>query len=106
MKAFLTSSVASVVAFVVLCVSTITVSAQNLPDLSKPGQAIDDLKALAAKSTPKTADGHPDLSGRWMMPNTGQGGLIGRVNGDTHELIYGVPVTGDKAVDGAVSAEL
>src|SRR5258708_28728905 len=104
MKAFLASSVTRAVVFAIVCTPALTVRAQNLPDLPKPGQPIDDLKALAAKPTPKTADGHPDLSGRWLLPNTGQGGFRGRVEGNVRELAYGVPVTGDVKADAAVSA--
>jgi len=106
MKTSLASSVTRAVIFAIVCTPALRVSAQNLPDNPKPGQPIDDMKALAAKPTPKTADGHPDLSGRWMVPNTGQGGLRGRVDGNVHELIYGIPVTGDVSTDAAVSAEL
>jgi len=106
MKAILASRVTRVVVFAIVCTPAWRVSAQNLPDLPKPGEPLDDVKALAAKPTPKTADGHPDLSGRWKMPNTGQGGLRGRVNGNVHELIYGTPVTGDTQTDAAVTENL
>ena len=107
MKAFLASNVTrAAIVLAMACIPASAVSAQNLPDLPKPGQPLDDVKALAAKPTPKTADGHPDLTGRWMMPNTGQGGLRGQTKGNVHELIYGVPVTGDVATDGAVSQDL
>src|SRR5271163_3118505 len=106
MKVSLSSCVIRAVVFAIVCTPALSVSAQNLPDNPKPGQPIDDMKSLAAKPTPKAADGHPDLSGRWLMPNTGQGGLRGHVEGNVHELIYGVPVTGDVSTDAAVSADL
>ena len=103
MKTSLASSIKRAVVFAIVFTPVLRVSAQNPPDKPKP---IDDMKALAAKPTPKAADGHPDLNGRWQRPNNGQGGPLGRVVGNEIDLIFGIPVTGDVQTDAAVTEDL
>ena len=64
------------------------------------------MKALAAKPTPKTADGHPDLNGHWVPPETGMRVSYGKIVGNEHQLIFGIPATGDAQTDAAVTEEL
>jgi hypothetical protein len=64
------------------------------------------VKALAAKPTPKTADGHPNLEGHWVAPETGRRVSYGIVKGNEHQLIFGIPITGDAATDAAVTEDL
>jgi hypothetical protein len=63
MKADNRSKLIKVLVVAILCMPALRASAQEPP---KPGQPPDDVKALAAKPTPKTADGHPELIGRWV----------------------------------------
>jgi hypothetical protein len=81
-----------VLALAILCIVSMRASAQDKSGAS----AGDDVKALAAKPIPKTADGHPDLSGRWMAINTGRGtgNNGGRVEGNVHDLYFGTPIEG------------
>ena len=105
MKTFLASSVTRVALVVaIVCIPALRVSAQDLPE-AKP---LDDMKALAAKPTPKTPDGHPDLNGRWLAPRLTRGvrGSYGKIVGNEHQLIFGIPVTGDAETDAAVTEKL
>jgi len=75
-----------------------------------PGQPLggvkpDDMKALAAKPTP-TAGGHPDLNGHWVFPETGFRVFYGKTVGNEHQLIFGIPATGDAQTDAAVTEDL
>src|SRR5438105_15955172 len=50
----------------------------------------DQVKAAGAKATPRTPDGHPDLSGIWLLPGIvsnafGYGGAPGEVSQDGKE---------------------
>ena len=95
MKTCLASSITRAALVVaVVCIPALRMSAQSLPDDSRP---LDDMKALAAKPTPKTPDGHPDLNGRWVAPRLTRGvrGSYGKVVGNEHQLIFGIPITGD-----------
>jgi hypothetical protein len=92
MKAHLASNVMKAVVLAILCMLATRAIAQNQP----AGTTGDDVKALAAKPTPKTADGHPDLSGRWVGPNNG-GGVNNqgtRVDGKVHDLAFGAVIPG------------
>jgi hypothetical protein len=105
MKAFLASSVTKAALVVaIVCIPTSRAGAQDLPE-SKP---LDDVKAMAAKPTPKTPDGHPDLNGRWIPPRLTRGvrGSYGKVVGNEHQLIFGIPITGDAETDAAVTEKL
>jgi len=64
------------------------------------------MKALAAKPTPKTADGHPNLSGHWAMPNTGFRFFYGKTQGNEHDLVFGIPATGNAQTDAGVTENL
>src|SRR5215831_8027685 len=99
------AGVTKVAVLALLCTPALTVRAQDRPD---DRQVLDDVKALAARPTPKTADGHPDLNGRWVMPRTARGvrGSYGKVVGNEHQLIFGIPATGDPSVDAAVTEDL
>jgi hypothetical protein len=103
MKTSLASSIKRAVVFAIVFTPVLRVSAQNPPDKPRP---FDDVKALAAKPTPKTADGHPDLNGRWLPPYTVARGPFGRVVGTEHQLIFGIPITGDVQTDAAVTEDL
>jgi len=106
MKAFLASSVTRAALVVaVVCTPALIASAQ-VPGQPLQGLQPDDMKALAAKPTPKTADGHPDLNGRWLPPETGTRVSYGKVVGTEHQLIFGIPATGDAATDAAVTEDL
>ena len=90
------SNVMNVVVLAMLCLPAMGTSAQD-----KPKGAGDDVKVLAAKPTPKAADGHPDLSGRWVGLNSGSdaatfpgNGNGGRVEGKVHDLYFGTPIPG------------
>ncbi len=104
MKTCLAGSITRATIFAILLTPVLRVSAQDLPD-AKP---LDDMKALAAKPTPKTPDGHPDLNGRWQPPRLTHGvrGSYGKVVGNEHQLIFGVPITGDAQTDIAVTDQL
>jgi hypothetical protein len=105
MKTFLANSVTRVALVVaIVCIPALRASAQDLPE-AKP---LDDMKALAAKPTPKTPDGHPDLNGRWLAPRLTRGvrGSYGKVVGNEHQLIFGIPATGDPETDAAVTEKL
>jgi len=104
MKTCLGSSITRAMVFAILCTPVLSVSAQDLPD-AKP---LDDMKALAAKPTPKTPDGRPDLNGRWLPPRLTHGvrGSYGKVVGNEHQLIFGIPATGDVETDAAVTEQL
>ncbi len=106
MKGFFASGVGRAALVVaVVCAPALTVSAQN-PGNAHEGVPVDDVKALAAKPTPKTADGHPDLNGRWIPPENGTRVSYGKVVGTEHQLIFGIPVTGDSQTDIAVTEDL
>jgi hypothetical protein len=105
MKTYLASSITRAVVFAVMCTPGLMVSAQN-PGQPLAGEAVDDMKALAAKPTPKTADGHPDLNGRWLPPRTGARVSYGKVVGTEHQLIFGIPITGEVKTDAAVTEDL
>jgi hypothetical protein len=90
MKAHNGSKLIKVLALVILCMPILR--AQETPNSAQP---LDDVKALAAKPTPKTADGHPDLSGRWVGLNSGRADSFGgRVEGNVHDLYFGNPIAG------------
>ena len=105
MKASLGGSITRAVVFAIVFTPALTASAQNAPDKEQP---VDDMRALAAKPTPKTPDGHPDLNGRWLPPHVTRigRGSYGRVNGNVHDLIFGIPVTGDVEKDASVTEDL
>ena len=105
MQISLASSVTRAVALAILSASAFTVSAQT-PGQPYSGVKVDDMKALAAKPTPKTADGHPDLNARWVVPETGTRVFYGKTVGNEHQLIFGIPATGDAAKDAAVTDNL
>jgi hypothetical protein len=106
MKARLAGSVTRAALVVaVVCTSASSVRAQT-PGQPLEGVKPDDMKALAAKPTPKTPDGHLDLNGRWLPPETGARVSYGRVVGTEHQLIFGIPATGDAQTDAAVTEEL
>lgn len=57
---------------------------------AKPNGTGDLVKAAAAKATPRTVDGHPDLNGIWLLPGItsnafGYGGPSGQVSEDGKE---------------------
>jgi hypothetical protein len=105
MKISLGSSIAKAVVLAILSASAYTVSAQT-PGQPQGGLKPDDVKALAAKPTPKTADGHPDLNGQWVPPETGLRVFYGKTVGNEHQLIFGIPATGDPQTDAAVTEDL
>jgi hypothetical protein len=76
----------------ILCMPAMRSNAQEKPKV----EPADDAKALSAKPTPKTADGHPDLNGRWVALNTGRPGQGsgGRITGKVHDLYFGAPIEG------------
>src|SRR5262245_42625880 len=65
------------------------------------GPTATDLKTLAAKPTPKRADGHPNLDGRWLARPPVMRLQIGtRVDGKVHDLYFGTPIdTADPTKD-------
>ena len=94
----------------ILCTPAMSAIAQDVPrslasDPEKAKLAADALKAraaanarrakeaeavltpLAAKPTPKTADGHPDLSGLWVNPTEEAANVV--VEGNRHDLVFG-----------------
>jgi len=95
MKADRTASLLRAVAPAILTMVVVMPSmlAQQAPE----GPPKSDLSALAALPTPKTADGHPDLDGRWVNPNGGTGGAAVLVEGNHHVLSFGTPIPGAKA---------
>jgi len=103
MKTHFASNVMKAAVLAILCLPAMRTSAQAPAPQSQPPQPKmvpgDDLKALAAKPTPKTADGHPDLSGRWLIAEQAHidvgGAPIGIVNGKEHILAFGKPLPGE-----------
>jgi hypothetical protein len=80
------------------------IAAMHASGQDKPKtEAGDDVKALAAKPTPKTADGHPDLNGYWAEKK--QVGFGGRVQGQVHDLHYGTPLPGANPETDAVTTD-
>ena len=59
------SAVTTAAVVVVSCVAPARMAAQNRLDAVAAAVVI---KAAAAKPTPRTADGHPDLNGYWNVP--------------------------------------
>jgi hypothetical protein len=105
MKISLASSITRAAVLAILSASAFTVSAQT-PGQPQGGLKPDDMKALAAKPTPKNADGHPDLNGHWVFPETGFRVFYGKTVGNEHQLIFGIPATGDPQTDAAVTEDL
>ena len=92
MKAAMTSRLAKAIALAILCTPVLRATAQ---DTYRKPEPPDDVNALAAKPTPKAADGHPDLSGRWVQLSVqGPSRFGARVQGNVHELYFGTPIEG------------
>jgi hypothetical protein len=91
MKAHIKYKLIKAVTFAIVCMPAMWAGAQDKQNVP----AGDDVKALAAKPTPKTADGHPNLNARWVPLNTGRPSFFGgRIKGGVHDLYYGAPIEG------------
>jgi hypothetical protein len=91
MKILRASDVVGAIVVAILCMPVMKAIAQDKPKAA----AGDEVKALSAKPTPKAADGHPDLSGRWIPADGGRrGNNGGRVEGNVHDLYFGEPIPG------------
>jgi len=91
MKTHFASNVMKAMVLAILCLPVIQASAQDQPKV--------DLKALAAKPTPKTAGGHPDLTGRWLIAQQARIEVGGEartiVKGNELILAFGKPLPGE-----------
>jgi hypothetical protein len=94
MKIHLATNVMKTVAVAMMSMSAIPLFAQDQPDAVAKNK--NDMQALAALPTPRTADDHPDLSGRWLNPRDNGGGSTVLVDGNHHVLSFGTPIPGAK----------
>jgi len=99
MKTQVTRNVIGAAMFSLLCLA--------LPaQAQRGGGGGEELKQLAAKPTPRTADGRPDLSGRWGGGDggAGAGGASGFKDG-VHTLIFGSVIEGVDPEKDAITAD-
>ena|SRR5690242_3045984 len=93
MKARMANNLMKVAALAILCSPLL-----RAQDIYRKPEPPDDVKALQAKPTPKAADGHPDLSARWVPISLGR--VVGardigaRIEGNVHDLYFGTPIEG------------
>jgi hypothetical protein len=98
-----------------VCMPVLFAGAQSQPAApqgSAPAQNAtppkgDDIKALAARPTPKTSDGHPDLGGRWIRATDEFSGFVNAsgVHGNVHDLVFGKPITSADPDKDAITAQ-